>query len=110
MERCIDETLGFYSYPQTHWLKIRTNNPLERVMREIRRRTRVVGAFPDGQSAVMLVGAWLRHIARHQAGNPQAHVDELVVAAEYRNSAVSLRATAEKSAKEYLHYHGKFYL
>ena len=63
VERCIDETLGFYSYPQTHWLRIRTNNPLERIMREIRRRTRVVGAFPDGESAVMLVGARLRHIA-----------------------------------------------
>jgi transposase-like protein len=48
VERCLDETLGYYSYPQTHWLKIRTNNPLERIMREIRRRTRVVGAFPDG--------------------------------------------------------------
>ena len=68
MERCIDETLGFYSYPQTHWLKIRTNNPLERIMREIRRRTRVVGAFPDGESAVMLVGARLRHIASTKWG------------------------------------------
>jgi putative transposase len=57
------ETLGYYDFPPEHWRCIRTNNPLERVMREIRRRTRVVGAFPDGQSALMLVAARLRHIA-----------------------------------------------
>jgi putative transposase len=43
--------------------RIRTNNPLERILREIRRRTRVVGAFPDGQSALNLAAARLRHIA-----------------------------------------------
>ena len=42
---------------------LRSNNVLERIMREIRRRTRVVGAFPDGRSALMLVAARLRHIA-----------------------------------------------
>ncbi len=44
------------------------NNPLERIIREIRRRTRVVGAFPDGQSALMLVAARLRHIASTKWG------------------------------------------
>ena len=68
VERCIDETIAYYGSPQTHRLKIRTNNPLERIMREIRRRTRVVGAFPDGESAVMLVGARLRHIANTKWG------------------------------------------
>jgi transposase-like protein len=51
------------SYPREHWRRIRTNNMLERVMREIRRRTNVVGCFPDGNSALMLAGARLRHIA-----------------------------------------------
>ena len=59
----VEETLSYMSYPEEHWRKIRTNNPLERIMREIRRRTRVVGSFPDGQSALMLVAARLRHIA-----------------------------------------------
>ena len=68
VEQKIDETLTFYAYPSTHWLKIRTNNPMERIMREIRRRTRVVGAFPDGESAVMLVAARLRHIASSKWG------------------------------------------
>jgi len=58
----IAETLSYYSFPSQHWRRIRTNNPLERIMKEIRRRTRVVGAFPDGKSAMMLVGARLRHI------------------------------------------------
>ena len=59
----VDETLSYMAYPEEHWQRIRTNNPLERIMREIRRRTRVVGSFPDGKSALMLVSARLRHIA-----------------------------------------------
>jgi len=59
----IDETLAYMYFPSEHWLRIRTNNPLERILREVRRRTRVVGAFPDGNSALMLVAARLRHIA-----------------------------------------------
>ena len=48
---------------------IRTNTPLERIKREIRRRTGVVGNFPDGQSALMLVCAGLRYyIAGHKRG------------------------------------------
>jgi len=59
----VDETLSYMAFPREHWIRIRTNNVLERIMREIRRRTRVVGNFPDGRSAVMLVAARLRHIA-----------------------------------------------
>jgi transposase-like protein len=59
----IKETLSYYRFPREHWRRIRTNNPLERIMREIRRRTNVVGCFPDGNSALMLVAARLRHIA-----------------------------------------------
>ena len=63
VEAKIHETLTYYNYPQAHWIKLKTNNPMERIMREIRRRTKVVGAFPDGESALMLVSARLRHIA-----------------------------------------------
>ena len=63
VEAAIGETLAYYAFPEEHWRRIRTNNPLERLMREIRRRTRVVGAFPDGQSALNLAAARLRHIA-----------------------------------------------
>jgi transposase-like protein len=59
----IEDTIAYYDFPDAHWRRIRTNNPLERILREVRRRTRVVGAFPDGNSALMLVAARLRHIA-----------------------------------------------
>jgi len=67
----IHETLGYYGFPREHWRRIRTNNPLERIMKEIRRRTRVVGSFPDGRSALMLVAARLRHIAGTKWGMSQ---------------------------------------
>jgi len=62
-EAGVEETLSPYAFPEEHWWRIRTNNPLERLLREIRRRTRVVGAFPDGQSALNLAAARLRHVA-----------------------------------------------
>jgi transposase-like protein len=63
VERGIEETLAYYQFPEEHWRRVRTNNPLERILRESRRRTRVVGAFPDGQSALNLAAARLRHVA-----------------------------------------------
>src|SRR6478736_3790776 len=63
VEEAVEETLAYYAFTEAHWRRIRTNNPLERILREIRRRTRVVGAFPDGQSALNLAAARLRHIA-----------------------------------------------
>ena len=63
VEAAVEETLAYYAFPEEHWRRIRTNNPLERILREIRRRTRVVGAFPDGQSALNLAAAKVRHIA-----------------------------------------------
>lgn len=63
VENCIEETLTYTIFPREYWRRIRTNNALERLMREIRRRTRVVGCFPDGKSALMLAAARLRHVA-----------------------------------------------
>ena len=60
----VEETFSYFAFPSEHWRSLRTNNPLERIMREIRRRTRVFGAFPDGNSALLPVSARLRHIAR----------------------------------------------
>ena len=68
VEDKIDETLTYYAFPSQHWLKIKTNNPMERLLREARRRTKVVGAFPDGHSALMLVRARLRHVSATQWG------------------------------------------
>ena len=69
VENGIEETLTYCDFPSEHWTRIRTNNVIERLNREIRRRTRVVVSFPDGNSALMLVCARLRHVAGTQWGN-----------------------------------------
>ena len=65
----MEETLTYCDFPSEHWTRIRTNNVIERLNREIRRRTRVVGSFLDGNSALMLACARLRHVAGTQWGN-----------------------------------------
>ena len=69
VEDSVEETLTYCDFPYEHWTRIRTNNVIERPNREIRRRTRVVGTFPAGNSALMLVCARLRHVAGTQWGN-----------------------------------------
>lgn len=63
------ETLTYTRFPMRHWRRIRTNNAIERLNREIRRRTRVVGTFPDGRSALMLVTARLKYVADSEWGS-----------------------------------------
>jgi transposase-like protein len=67
----VEETLRYMAFPSEHWRRIRTNNMLERAMREIRRRTNAVGCFPDGTSALMLSAARLRHVAGGKWGTQQ---------------------------------------
>jgi transposase-like protein len=62
----LEETLTYYKYPESHWIRIRTNNAMERLLREVRRRTRVVGAFPDGKSALMLATARVRWVSERR--------------------------------------------
>ena len=63
------ETLTYTGFPREHWRRIRTNNAIERLNREVRRRTRVVGTFPDGKSALMLVTARLKYVAESEWGS-----------------------------------------
>lgn len=66
--KCLREGIGetttylLDDYPREHRRRIRTNNMIERLNREIRRRTRVVGSFPDGRSALMLIRARVRYV------------------------------------------------
>lgn len=68
VEKSIEETLHYMNFPREHWRSLRTNNPMERLIREVRRRTKVVGSFPDGNSALMLVAARLRHVTGSKWG------------------------------------------
>lgn len=62
------ETLTYTRFPREHWRRIRINNAIESLNREVRRRTRVVGTFPDGKSALMLVTARLKYVAESEWG------------------------------------------
>jgi putative transposase len=89
----IGETLTYYAFPDKHHRQIRTNNPLERLMREIRRRSRVVGCFPDGRSALMLAAARLRYIAATKWGTRRyLNMDRLKELKQERQEATRVSA------------------
>lgn len=62
------ETLAYTEFPPEHWRRIRTNKVVERINREIRRRTGIVGTFPDGNSTLRLATARLKYIVEHEWG------------------------------------------
>ena len=89
VEEDVDETLTYYDFPAAHWIRIRTNNPLERLMREIRRSARVVGSFPDGHSALMLSAARLRHVAGTKWGTRRYLTMELLEQQQEKELAIA---------------------
>lgn len=90
MEGGIEEPPTYCDFPSKHWACIRINNVIERLNREIRRRTRVVGSFPDGNSALMLVCARLRHVVSTQWGNKK-HMNMKHLEATVEDTSIASR-------------------
>jgi putative transposase len=62
MDEAKTEVLAFTAFPRAHWLKIWSANPLERVNKQLKRRARVVGIFPNPASVIRLMGAVLADV------------------------------------------------
>ena len=88
VEERIAETLTYYAFPRSHWIKLKTNNPMERLLKEVRRRTKVVGAFPDGHSALMLVAARLRHVSATNWGT-RVYMNMRLLEEQHKEAAYS---------------------
>ena len=76
-------------FPPEHWLCVRINNVIERV----KRRTRVIGTFPDGESALMLVCARLRYVASNDWGKKRylniKHLTDMLAEELYCEAKIS---------------------
>ena len=59
LEEAEEDLLAFYRFPQAHWPKLRSTNNIERVNKEIARRSDVVGIFPNDRSVIRLIGSLL---------------------------------------------------
>lgn len=87
LERFSMDLLNYQAFPEDHWKRIRTTNMLERVNREIKRRVRSIGAFPNGDSAMRLIGSILidineEWIRRNRYLTISSPVDKMIISAE----------------------------
>ena len=76
MDKARAEVLAFAGFPKAHWQKIWSTNPLERINKEIKRRSRVVGIFPNEASAIRLVGAILADLHDEWQASDRRYLSE----------------------------------
>ena len=91
-----DEVLAFAGFPRAHWQKIWSTNPLERINKEIKRRSRVVGIFPNEASAIRLVGAILADLHDEWQASERRYLSEDSMSLLYpeRDSLATAELTA----------------
>jgi len=77
------EVLAFTSFPRAHWQKLWSTNPLERINKEIKRRSRVVGIFPNEASVIRLVGAVLADMHDEWQASDRRYLSEASMALLY---------------------------
>jgi putative transposase len=88
LQKMEDDVLAYTAFPAAHWSKIWSNNPIDRLNRELKRRTDVVGIFPDKASVIRLVGALL------------VEINDEMIAAERRYIAAASVADLSDNANE----------
>ena len=88
------DLLAYTAFPAGHWSKIWSNNPIERLNRELKRRTDVVQIFPNPESVIRLVGALLVEINDEMIAAPRRYIAAASIAPvlEQRQEVTSLPA------------------
>jgi putative transposase len=76
MDTAKAEVLAFAAFPRAHWRKIWSTNPIERINKEIKRRSRVVGIFPNNAAVIRLVGAILLDMHDEWVAGERRYISE----------------------------------
>jgi transposase-like protein len=92
------EVLAFTAFPRAHWTKIRSTNPLERVNKEIKRRARVVGIFPNDAAVIRLDGAILADMHDEWQSSERRYLSEGSMAQLKPTSATDAIAAIDSGA------------
>jgi putative transposase len=111
LEAAEEDLLAFYRFPAEHWSKLRSTNPLERVNREIGRRSDVVGIFPNDQALIRLAGMllieqndeWLvarRYLSQESLSALAAQRTELLASADLETEHPPEKEEEETTKKE----------